>query len=354
MEPLVNIRIDQSKPEWWTEYLLSKQLLDGEEIIDLEVEKKETVTSFVYSITFRFSRESAKTKQLSNLFIKEAKENFANDNEVVFYNAVSEHIDQLGVPKCVEAVNDNSLRKSLIVLENISATHQAPVEPYPMPPKMELMKGAINTLAQLHALWWDNEGLETKLGFSPEKVKQRISLIKERQIIKKAFDFLGENLSKSRRELVERIDDDLGDLVWKRFEEKKNITLNHGDSHFWNFMFPKGEENKKIYLIDWQGWKVSSPLQDLSYMIFLHWYPERRGRFEKELLKFYYEKLLAYGVTNYSWEECWWDYRFSALQNVIVPFWQCINKIPGVIWWGHLERYFQNFDDLGLADFLEN
>ena len=89
-------------------------------------------------------------------------------------------------------------------------------------------------------------------------------------------------------------------------------------------------------------------------MIFLHWYPERRGRFEKELLKFYYEKLRVYGVTNYSWEECWWDYRFSALQNVIVPFWQCIIKIPGVIWWGHLERYFQNFDDLGLADFLKN
>ncbi len=251
MQPLLNTRIDQSKPEWWTEYLLSKQLLDGEEIIDLEVKKKETVTSFIYFITFRFSHESVKTKQLSNLFVKEAKENFASDHEVVFYNAVSEHIDQLGVPKCIEAVYDDSSKKSIIVLENISATHQMSVEPYPMPPKIELMKGAINTLAQLHALWWDNEGLETKLSFSLEKVKQRIALREERQIFKKAFDFLGENLSKSRRELVERIDNDLGELVWKRFEEKKNITLIHGDSHFWNFMFPKGEENKKIYLIDW-------------------------------------------------------------------------------------------------------
>ncbi len=89
-------------------------------------------------------------------------------------------------------------------------------------------------------------------------------------------------------------------------------------------------------------------------MIFLHWYPERRVRFEKELLRFYFEKLLTYGVTEYSWEECWQDYRLSALQKIIVPLSHINNKIQGVFWWGHLERYFQNFDDLGLADFLEN
>ncbi len=198
MEPLVNIKVDQSKPEWWTEYFASKQLLDGEEIIDLEAKKRETVTSFVYYITFRFSQESVKTKQLSNLFVKEAKENFANDHEVMFYNAVSGHIDQLCVPRCIEAVYDDSSKKSIIMLEDISTTHQMSVEPYPMPPKLSLIKDSINTLAQLHALWWDSIELKTKLGFSLEKVKQYLSARPEQPLIKEAFDFLGENLSKSR------------------------------------------------------------------------------------------------------------------------------------------------------------
>lgn len=101
-------------------------------------------------------------------------------------------------------------------------------------------------------------------------------------------------------------------------------------------------------LIDWQSCEIGVGPADLAYMIALHWFPERRAHLEVPLLRHYHNRLLEGGITTYSW----YDYRLSAINNLLIPVWQWFVKIPASIWWHHLERGFLAFDDLKCAELL--
>ena len=53
------------------------------------------------------------------------------------------------------------------------------------------------------------------------------------------------------------------------------------------------------------------------------WPPETRRLFEAGLLRRYYRALLAQGVRDYAWDECWNDYRLSViLVSIFIPVWR--------------------------------
>src|SRR6266496_1475433 len=154
-------------------------------------------------------------------------------------------------------------------------------------------------------------------------------------------DFLDDRLSADRRQLYERVLS-RAPGVWKeRIREErsdgKDLTLIHGDAHFWNCLHPRRLDQDKVYIIDWQCWRIDTATDDLAYMIGLHWYPDRRRALERDFLRTYHDKLLMYGVKNYDWDACGYDYRFSAIGNLFVPVWQWSAKLWPVIWWPHLE-----------------
>ncbi|HDZ17861.1 hypothetical protein LCGC14_1114140 [marine sediment metagenome] len=84
------------------------------------------------------------------------------------------------------------------------------------------------------------------------------------------------------------------------------------------------------------------------------WPPEPRRVLEKELIKRYHYNLINCGVENYSWDECWYDYRFSAFLNLykVVSKWG--NEYLPSDWWGTLENSFFTFEDLNCIELLEN
>jgi hypothetical protein len=81
----------------------------------------------------------------------------------------------------------------------------------------------------------------------------------------------------------------------------------------------------------------------------VHWYPERRRRLERTLLRRYHDALGAHGVSDYRFETLWEDYRLSVIWQLAVPVWQSALKLGPWIWWSHLERILQAFDDLGCS-----
>ncbi|MBI4640646.1 MAG: hypothetical protein HY731_08130 [Candidatus Tectomicrobia bacterium] len=78
-----------------------------------------------------------------------------------------------------------------------------------------------------------------------------------------------------------------------------------------------------------------------------------RADLEVPFLEYYYSNLLTYGVQNYSWDDCWHDYRVAAIRTllVVIVFW--INGIQPDKVWGSLDRAFIAFDELGCADLLK-
>lgn len=86
---------------------------------------------------------------------------------------------------------------------------------------------------------------------------------------------------------------------------------------------------------------------------FISWYPERRRRVEAPLLRRYHDALASNGVTGYSFQALWEDYRLSVIWRLAVPVWQSSVKLGPWIWWSHLERILMAFDDLGCEELLE-
>ena len=88
-------------------------------------------------------------------------------------------------------------------------------------------------------------------------------------------------------------------------------------------------------------------------MMAMHWYPDRRQRYERLLLDRYHEALLAHGVGGYDRRALQDDYRLSVLLRIMTPVRQASIGIPPVIWWNNLERILMAVDDLDCRELLD-
>jgi hypothetical protein len=162
-------------------------------------------------------------------------------------------------------------------------------------------------------------------------------------------------MSDNRRFLLKTIFSLFPQVAYKRLA-KKNITITHGDAHLGNFFFPKVSSNQKskAILFDWTFWSVGVGCQDLAFMIGLWFFPDYRHVVEKDLVKRYHSHLLKCGIKNYSWDECWYDYRLFALFNIyrIIYWWRLGMPAPQL--WYKLEISLQTIEDLCCMDLLKS
>ncbi|MFT7246901.1 MAG: hypothetical protein ACI82A_004281 [Candidatus Azotimanducaceae bacterium] len=86
-------------------------------------------------------------------------------------------------------------------------------------------------------------------------------------------------------------------------------------------------------------------------MIGLHWYPERRARYEKQLLEAYLAELYQHDI-RYSFAELWYDYRLHLAKQLLTPIAQSQIGVPALVWRPHLDRAFATFEELNCAEFL--
>jgi thiamine kinase-like enzyme len=163
-------------------------------------------------------------------------------------------------------------------------------------------------------------------------------------------DRLGDRLPPARRLVYERVLASTDHLL-ARYRSRHQLTIGHGDAHVWNLLYPRDPAHG-LRLFDWDGWRLDLGARDLAYMMALHWYPERRRRLERALLRRYHDGLIRHGVAGYSFETLWHDYRLSVIWMLGVPVWQSSLKLGPWIWWGHLERILLAFEDLGCEELL--
>ncbi len=92
-------------------------------------------------------------------------------------------------------------------------------------------------------------------------------------------------------------------------------ALLHGDYRLDNLMFsPDGS----VTVVDWQTISVGLPARDLAYFLSTSLGPEDRLGHERRLVAAYHHALLQHGVTDYSSDECWRDYRLGMLHSPLI------------------------------------
>jgi hypothetical protein len=334
-------------------------LLQGR-VIKVQPEPQVSITSLAARLRLCYD-SSARGERPDYLFIKMRRNEQGNNfdticqAEVSFYRLVAKHVStckKINLLQCYHTELDKETGSFHILLQDIGDTHEMITE-WPVPPKLPDCYHAIESLACLHAYFWDHPELDMLHKCQPHPQPDHNVII---QTTKQFLDYLDDRISTERRHLYEKIVYALPNIFAKRIAErpagKPGLTLTHGDAHFWNFMFPKNRNKEPIYLIDWQSFAVEIAMFDIAYMMAFHWFPERRSRFEDQLLSRYHSMIVEQGVGNYSLDECYLDYRRSALVMVLIPAFQWISRSPASIWWPHLERAFLAIDDMDCLELL--
>ncbi|MFW0785135.1 phosphotransferase [Gordonia sp. CPCC 206044] len=101
----------------------------------------------------------------------------------------------------------------------------------------------------------------------------------------------------------------------------ERFALMHGDYRLDNMLFD--EESGRMTVVDWQTLGVGLPARDLAYFIGTSLVPELRASIEGQLVDAYHRVLLEYGISGFSRESCWRDYRLGMLQALLIPSLGC-------------------------------
>jgi len=273
----------------------------------------------------------------------------AGQREVQFYRHIASDQTDLPIPRCYLAEWDPQENHASLLLEDLSTSHTQ--RPLPLPPGPAHSLKIVESLAKIHARWWNHPALGKSIGEALTSNQAAESLSRLHTSLPHFLDYLGDALLPARREAYERILSST--FLHRRADRLQNlerVTLIHGDAHTNNVMLPINEDD--AVLIDWHRWSIDIPLIDVAFLIALHWSSPRRRHDERLLIEHYHQTLLANGVDGYSFDDCWRDYRESVIIMTLIPIGQTRRGMPaGVIWYG-TDNSMSAFDDLGCSDLL--
>lgn len=92
------------------------------------------------------------------------------------------------------------------------------------------------------------------------------------------------------------------------------LGLVHGDYRLDNLLF--GDATCKV--VDWQTVSWGPAMRDAAYFVGGCLKVDDRRAHEQELFRLYYDELLAHGVQNLTWEECWAEYRRQTFYGIFM------------------------------------
>lgn len=93
----------------------------------------------------------------------------------------------------------------------------------------------------------------------------------------------------------------------------------HGDYRLDNLMFG----NHRVWAVDWQSVSLGNPIRDVSYFLGTCLAIEDRRAHEHSLIAAYHDRLVGYGVSNYTVDQCFEDYRHGMLQMPLIAIYGC-------------------------------
>ncbi len=232
-------------------------------------------------------------------------------NEVGFYQHLAPGLD-VRTPRCwYAAIADDALCFTLL-LEDL-----APRVPGVQAEGVSVARarGALRNLAGLHAPRWDDRTV-LDLDFLSSTLDEE------------AAAFMGEVANTACQQFVERYRDALGkedsdtmlaggELIARwAVKAPGPLAVVHGDYRPDNLMF--GAADDDVVALDWQTVSVAPPARDLAYFLGTSLPIETRREAESELVAFYHGDLLARGVADYDFEQCFNDYRLGLLQATFI------------------------------------
>lgn len=242
--------------------------------------------------------------------------------EYYFYESISPYVN-INVPKFYGIVRDTNHEEVGILLEDLSERENVVGLDVNIL-SIDVSLKIIDQCARLHSDFW-NKNLCDKF----ESLKKNT----DSQFNPSWCDFVNLHWDKfkSRWKNVLSVSDIImGEKIISEYSDiqkklsDKNLTLCHGDVKAGNLFFSK---NYDITFIDWQYVVNGKGVQDIVFFMIESFTIDKMKQWFIILKNYYYEKLLEYGIKNYSKCEYEEDFHNAAFYY---PFFVCI-------WFGTLD-----------------
>ncbi|MEI7622773.1 MAG: phosphotransferase [Actinomycetes bacterium] len=231
-------------------------------------------------------------------------------NEFLFYTSIQSSVS-VKSPKCWYATITEDNTSFVLLLDDL-----APAIPGVQAKGVSLEEAliAVRNLAGLHGPRWADPSLLDIDGIAlptPEGADFHA------QILAGAIPIFVEHfasfLGPEDKATIATVPPRLVEWITARLDR---FTLIHGDYRPDNLMFmPDGSV---VTTLDWQTLGLGLAGRDIGYFLATSLEPEARRAHEREIVSAYHEALIGCGVTDFTIEQCFEDYRLGVAQGPLI------------------------------------
>jgi hypothetical protein len=275
------------------------------------------------------------------------------EKESGFYRHVADRVS-LSVPAAYLNHADHDAGEYLLLMEDMS----------PLCPGNQLAgcplaqaEEVLREIAGFHATWWAHPELESFADWLPSVGSAYLDTVRNAYMnaipkLRPNFGFFLSEYVMAAAERVADLYDEAGDVSSFRHPH----TFIHGDFRLDNMMFSADGE---VTLLDWQLPCKANAMWDVAYFLAGNFEPEWRREHQDHLVRLYHDALVANGVTDYPFEQCWEDYRANGLvllSYLVVPAADVdlatLNQRGMELLVQMYSRYAVFIEDMGSVEFL--
>lgn len=233
-------------PEWLTERLTQQGVLQRGGVTRIEIaEQSSQKGTFgnTASLAVTYPRDTTGPGP-RQLFLKVSKAHLHPEvlalgaREVGFYDALRGHAERLPIPQCYDSAYDAQSGHSHILIDDLSSTHVQPA--YPLPPGPGQCALIMQSLAHLHAHWWNSARIVRDLAHLCATSTATATRLRLEATLPSFLHALGDALLPTQQHVYHAI---LSSSLLARREVRlqslAQVTLAHGDAHAWSFMLPR-------------------------------------------------------------------------------------------------------------------
>jgi hypothetical protein len=344
--------LEQATTAWLTAVLSRGDALTFGAVESFEVDTGGGNWSTNARLALRYTN-GARGKLPTRLFLKMVDTDLKGESfgasEVTYYTR--DYLGVEGVPliRCYHGAYSEQKQRYHLLLDDLSETH---VQAATKAPTLEYGLALAEGLAAMHAHWWGARRLAEAGApiHTDEHIRRFVDIAEPGAAhITGAFS---SQLEPHWPELIRSLYARHPAAIIARARDPEGFTLIHGDAGCTNILVPRSGD-RPIYIIDRQpfDWSLTTWLgvYDLFYALVLDWDVELRRRFELPVLRRYHDRLGELGVSSYSWDRLWADYRLTAAMGVYIATEYCRggeNEELAWVWLPMLQRSLTACDDL--------
>lgn len=304
-------------PQWLTEALRHSNVIKDEVVTDVEVitpldeyGRHKGNVGRSYQIKLRYNSDSSDAPR--TLFVKLSNEDDplrmlgAYEKEVRFYQDIAPQ-SNIRVPRCYYSDIDLTSGHHVLLIEDLSKAESGSIfKGY----SVKQAEQAIVEIAKFHASWWGSPRV-LQAEPSPD-----IDIAQEIINFQAQWEGCIEKLGCPVPASLQSMHDQIGITIERmyRYNAYSRQTLIHYDFHLENILFP--DDGSPPVIIDWQSVDAGRGVYDIVYNLGFSLSIEDRRNHEMRLLRLYHDTLLEHGVSDYSFETCYGDYRLGFFRGL--------------------------------------